>query len=169
MLLALFPVILSSVDTSERPATVSVPNIAVYVPANAAVREAFGSTWTSFGLRNRPDWSRNDVIFSPDIRVLSAPARSNDGTRLMLIPALFRATLQLKSKPTTLRLAVFAEGGLVGAYTSAGKSRFTAAPATGLGVSISQNRLDIEAQFIQALTQDGRDFTGFGIGFGYRL
>ena len=169
MLLSLCSLLMSSVDASERPATVTVPNIAVYVPVNASIRQSFGSTWTSIGFRNRPDWTRKDVVFSPDIRLLSAPAKSNDGTRLILIPALCRATLQVGSKQSAFNLAVFAEGGLVGAYTSAGKSRFTAAPATGLGISISHNRLDIEAQFIQALSQDGRDFTGFGIGFGYRL
>jgi hypothetical protein len=160
---------MSSVDAPESARTVTVPNIAIYVPVNASIRQAFGSTWTSFGLRNRPDWSRTDVVFSPDIRVIRASAKSNDGTSLMLVPALFRATLQVRGKQSAVKLAIFAEGGLVGAYTTAGKSRFTAAPATGLGVSISQNRLDIEAQYIQSLSQDGRDLTGFCIGFGYRL
>jgi hypothetical protein len=169
MLLSLCSLLVLGVNASDRPATVTVPNIAVFVPSSAAVRNDFGSRWTSVGFRNRPDWTRRDVVYTPDIRLMSGSGRSSNGTSLILVPAFMRATLQLGQEERPTKFAVFAEGGLLGAYTSGNKSRFTAAPALGLGVSISRSRLDIEAQFLQPLNQDGRDFTGFAIGFGYRL
>jgi len=165
----ILPMVVLAENVQQRPATVTVPNVGFFVPSDASIRQAFGSTWTSVGLRNRPDWTRRDVVFSPDIRVMNAPGRSSDGTSLTLVPAFWRANLQLGHSANPVKLAVFAEAGLLGAYTSGGKSRFTAAPASGVGVSISRDRLDIEAQYLQPLGLDGRDFTGFAIGFGYRL
>lgn len=156
-------------NVHQRPATVTVPNIGIYVPTNVTVRQAFGTTWTSVGLRNRPDWTRRDVVYSPDIRLLNAPSRSYDGTSLMLLPAFWRATVQVGQSTNPVKLAIFAEAGLLGAYTSGGKARFAAAPATGVGLSISRDRLDIEAQYLQPSGIDRRDFTGFAISFGYRL
>lgn len=165
----ILPLVVLAENVQQRPATVTVPNIGIFAPSDASVRQAFGSTWTSIGLRNRPDWTRRDVIFSPDIRIMSAPARSIEGTSLTLVPAFWRATLQLGQMANPVKIAVFAEAGILGAFTSGGKSRFTATPASGVGISISRDRLDIEAQYLQPLGLDGRDFTGFAIGFGYRL
>ncbi len=156
-------------DLQQRPATVTVPNIGIFVPSDAAIRQSFGSTWTSIGLRNRPDWTRRDVVYSPDFRIVHAPMRDSDGVGLTLVPALWRASLQVGQSNNPVKFAVFAEAGIIGAYTTGQKSRFAAAPATGIGVSISHARLDIEVQYLQPSGIDGRDFTGFAIGFGYRL
>lgn len=157
-------------QTAEhRPETVTVPSVGLFLPTSKSVRETFGSSWTVIGLRNRPDWTRQDVVYSPDIRVIGAPARAGDGTRLILVPAFWRATVQLGNPWKTTKVSVFAEGGILGAFTSSTKSRFAAAPATGIGFSVSRDRLDIEAQYLQPLNIDGRDFTGFTLGFGYRL
>ena len=165
----ILPMVVPAENVHQRPATVTVPNIGIFVPSDPSVRQAFGSTWTSIGLRNRPDWTRQDVVYSPDIRIMHAPARSNDGTSLMLLPAFWRATLRVGQSTNPVKLAIFAEAGFLGAYTSGGKSRFAAAPASGVGISISRDRLDIEAQYLQPSGVDRRDFTGFAIGFGYRL
>ena len=169
MIFPLCSLLVLGLDVPERPATVTVPNVAVFVPSSEAVRSEFGSRWTSVGFRNRPDWTRRDVVLTPDIRLMSGSGRTIDGKSLFLIPAFMRATLQLGQEQRPLQVAVFAEGGLLGAYTVGNKSRFTAAPALGFGISLSRSRLDIEAKFLQPINQDGRDFTGFGIGFGYRL
>lgn len=169
MLIPLCSMLALTINASEQVATVTVPNISVFVPSNAAVREAFGSTWTSIGLRNRPDWTKRDVVYSPDIRFMSGSGSDIDGTKVLLVPAFLRATLQLGQEQRPVKLAMFAEAGLLGAYTSGNKSRFTAAPAIGVGVSVSHSRLDIEAQYLLPANQDGREFAGFAIGFGYRL
>jgi len=145
MLITLCSMLALTTNASEQVATVTVPNISVFVPSNAAVREAF------------------------DIRFMSGSGSDNDGTKVLLVPAFLRATLQLGQEQRPVKLAMFAEAGLLGAYTSGNKSRFTAAPALGVGVSLSSSRLDIEAQYLLPANQDGRDFAGFAIGFGYRL
>lgn len=154
---------------SQRPSTVTVPNLGFYLPSSASIRETFGATWTTIGLRNRPDWTRRDVVYSPDIRVMSAPAQSGGGTSLALVPAFWRASLQLGGSERPLKTSMFAEAGVLGAFSSSAKSRFVAAPATGIGLSVSRDRLDVEAQYLQPLRLDGRDFTGFAISIGYRL
>jgi hypothetical protein len=169
MLITLCSLLALGVNASEQPATVTVPNVSVFIPSSASVREAFGSTWTSVGLRNRPDWTRRDVVYSPDIRLMRGSGSDNDGTDVLLVPMFLRATMQVGQEQRQAKLALFAEAGLVGAYTSGNKSRFTAAPALGVGVSVSRSRLDIEAQYLLPSSQDGRDFSGFAIGFGYRL
>jgi hypothetical protein len=169
MLFTLCSLLALTVNASEQPATVTVPNISVFMPSNAAVRNAFGSTWTSVGFRNRPDWTRRDIVYSPDIRFMSGSGSDIDGTKVLLVPAFLRGTLQLGQEQRPVKLALFAEAGLLGAYTSGNKSRFTAAPALGIGVSVSRSRLDIEAQYLLPASQDGRDFAGFAVGFGYRL
>jgi hypothetical protein len=169
MVLTVCTTLLLSVWIADRPETVTVPNLGVYLPTSSSVRDAFGSTWTTVGLRNRPDWSRRDVVYSPDVRLISAPARAGDGTRLVLLPALWRATLQLAKPNHQVKYAIFAEAGMLGAFTSTPKSRFTAVPATGIGFSVIRDRVDMEAQYLQPMNMDGRDFTGFALGFGYRL
>ncbi|MFM7188318.1 MAG: hypothetical protein ACKO14_10940 [Armatimonadota bacterium] len=163
------PMFVSVESVEQRPGTVTVPNVGFFVPSDASVRQAFGSTWTSVGLRNRPDWTRRDVIYSPDIRIVNASGRRDDGTWLTLLPAFWRASLQLGQTEKPVKLAIFAEAGILGAFTTGATSRFAAAPATGVGVSVSRDRLDIEAQYLQPSGIDGRDFTGFAISFGYRL
>lgn len=165
----ILPLVVLAENVQHRPGTVTVPNVGFFVPSDASVRQAFGSTWTSVGLRNRPDWTRRDVVYSPDIRIVNAPQRNADGTSVTLMPALWRATVQVGTTTNPVKLAIFAEAGFLGAYTSGEKSRFAAAPVTGFGVTISRSRLDMEVQYLQPSVIDRRDFSGFAIGFGYRL
>lgn len=149
--------------------TVTVPSIGVYLPSDVSIRGEFGSAWTSIGLRNRPDWNRRDVVYSPDIRLINAPRDSNAGNTVSLLPVFWRATLQLGQTTNPVKYAIFAEAGVIGVLSAVRRSRFVASPATGIGFTVSRNRFDVEAQYIQPLMLDNRDFTGFCISFGYRL
>lgn len=170
MTLSALTVLVMLLVTSEKSATLVVPNVGLYTPTSTQTRTMYGSSWIVIGLRNRLLEPSKGVTYAPDTRLIASPVRSpQTGNAVMLFPAQVRATVGLSRSASDTNLSMFAAAGLLGVWTSGTRSRYTMAPMTSIGFGIVRGRFDFEAVYYQPQSTDGYDYSGLSLGVGLRL